>query len=59
MFKIEEDAYQDDLGFSLGTMGKSKSGRIRGPVVDSKTKARISKTLQVVAMSRTQFHRND
>ncbi|KAL3876972.1 hypothetical protein ACJMK2_034744 [Sinanodonta woodiana] len=43
--EIEEDAYQDDLGFSLGTLGKSRSGRVRGPVVDSKTKARISKTL--------------
>ncbi|KAL5019217.1 hypothetical protein ScPMuIL_004939 [Solemya velum] len=44
--EIEEDAYQDDLGFSLGAIGKSNSGGIRGPVVDSKTKARISKTLQ-------------
>lgn len=44
--EIEEDAYQEDLGFSLGTIGKSKTGRIRGPVVDSKTKARISKSLQ-------------
>ncbi|WAQ96549.1 PRP31-like protein, partial [Mya arenaria] len=44
--EIEEDAYQEDLGFSLGTMGKSKTGRIRGPIVDSKTKARISKSLQ-------------
>lgn len=44
--EIEEDAYQEDMGFSLGTLGKSKTGRIRGPVVDSKTKARISKTLQ-------------
>jgi len=47
VFQIEDDAYQEDLGFSLGTMGKSKSGRIRGPIVDSKTKARMSKTLQV------------
>ena len=47
--QIEEDAYQDDLGFSMGTLGsKAKSGRIRGPVVDSKTKARISKTLQTI-----------
>lgn len=46
--EIEEDAYQDDLGFTMGTLGsKAKSGRIRGPVVDSKTKARISKTLQM------------
>lgn len=44
--EIEEDAYQEDLGFSLGTMGKGKSGKVRGPPVDSKTKARISKTLQ-------------
>lgn len=44
--QIEEDAYQEDLGFSMGTMGKSSSGKIRGPPVDAKTKARISKTLQ-------------
>lgn len=44
--EIEDDAYQDDLGFSLGTLGKGKSGRVRGPPVDSKTKAKISKTLQ-------------
>lgn len=44
--EIEEDAYQEDLGFSLGNLGKKNSGRLRGPVVDSKTKARISKTLQ-------------
>lgn len=44
--EIEDDAYQEDLGFSLGTMGKGKSGKVRGPPVDSKTKARISKTLQ-------------
>ncbi|CAI9718804.1 Hypothetical predicted protein [Octopus vulgaris] len=44
--EIEEDAYQEDLGFSLGNIKRSKSGRVRGPVVDSKTKARISKTLQ-------------
>ena len=52
VLQIEEDAYQDDLGFSMGTLGsKAKSGRIRGPVVDSKTKARISKTLQVNLLS--------
>ena len=45
--QIEEDAYQDDLGFSVGNLGKKSSGRIRGPPVDSKTKARISKSLQV------------
>jgi len=44
--EIEEDAYQEDLGMSLGQMGKKSSGKIRGPLIDSKTKARISKTLQ-------------
>jgi len=47
LLQIEEEAYQDDLGLSLGTLGKSSSGRVRGPLIDSKTKARISKTLQV------------
>uniref|UniRef100_A0A1A9WE15 U4/U6 small nuclear ribonucleoprotein Prp31 n=1 Tax=Glossina brevipalpis TaxID=37001 RepID=A0A1A9WE15_9MUSC len=43
---IEEDAYQDDLGYSRGTIGKTGAGRIRLPQVDEKTKVRISKTLQ-------------
>jgi len=49
LLQIEEEAYQDDLGLSLGTLGKSTSGRVRGPLIDSKTKARISKTLQVIS----------
>ncbi len=44
--EIEDDAYQDDLGFSLGNLKKGGTGRLRGPPVDSKTKARVSKTLQ-------------
>lgn len=44
--EIEEDAYQEDLGFSLGHLGKSGSGRIRQAQVNEATKARISKTLQ-------------
>lgn len=44
--EIEDDAYQNDLGFSTGQMGKSASGRIRAPQIDEKTKVRISKTLQ-------------
>lgn len=43
--QIEEDAYQDDLGYSRGTIGKTGAG-IRLPLVDEKTKVRISKTLQ-------------
>ncbi|XP_062890941.1 U4/U6 small nuclear ribonucleoprotein Prp31 [Mobula hypostoma] len=44
--EIEEDAYQEDLGFSLGTLGKSGSGRVRAAQVNEATKARISKSLQ-------------
>ncbi|XP_015679146.1 U4/U6 small nuclear ribonucleoprotein Prp31-like, partial [Protobothrops mucrosquamatus] len=44
--EIEEDAYQEDLGFSLGHLGKSGSGRVRQIQVNEATKARISKTLQ-------------
>ncbi|KAH8370404.1 hypothetical protein KR093_003319 [Drosophila rubida] len=43
---IEEDAYQGDLGYSRGTIGKTGTGRIRLPQLDEKTKVRISKTLQ-------------
>lgn len=43
---IEEDAYQEDLGYTRGTIGKTGTGRIRLPQVDEKTKVRISKTLQ-------------
>lgn len=44
--EIEDDAYQEDLGFSSGVLGKSGKGRIRGPQIDEKTKVRISKALQ-------------
>lgn len=42
---IEDDAYQEDLGFTSGVLGKAGKGRIRAPQVDEKTKVRISKTL--------------
>nr|CAG4651828.1 EOG090X06EY [Triops cancriformis] len=44
--EIEEDAYQEDLGYSRGMLGKTGSGKVRGPTVDEKTKVRISKALQ-------------
>ncbi|KAL7305213.1 hypothetical protein TKK_0002599 [Trichogramma kaykai] len=43
---IETDAYQEDLGYTRGTIGKAGTGRIRLPQIDEKTKVRISKTLQ-------------
>lgn len=43
--QIEDDAYQEDLGYTRGTIGKAGAGRIRTPQVDEKTKVRISKTL--------------
>lgn len=44
--EIEDDAYQEDLGYSRGTIGKKTTGGIRMPQIDEKTKVRISKTLQ-------------
>lgn len=44
--EIEDDAYQDDLGYTRGAIGKKSTGRIRMPQIDEKTKVRISKTLQ-------------
>eukprot|EP00128_Syssomonas_multiformis_P002342 Colp12_sorted_trinity150504_noHs@22557 len=43
---IEEDKFQNDLGFSLGLVGKADQGRVRSAVVDSKTRVVISKRLQ-------------
>lgn len=44
--EIEDDAYQDDLGYTRGTIGKKGTGSIRAAQIDEKTKVRISKTLQ-------------
>ncbi|XP_065898925.1 U4/U6 small nuclear ribonucleoprotein Prp31-like [Dysidea avara] len=44
--EIEQDAYQDDLGFSTGWIGKSSSGKVRGPAASDKTQVSISKRLQ-------------
>ncbi|CAG7734961.1 unnamed protein product, partial [Allacma fusca] len=43
---IGDDAYQEDLGYNRGQMGKTGSGKVRMAQVDEKTKVRISKTLQ-------------
>lgn len=53
LVQIEDDAYQEDLGFSLGQLGKSGSGRVRQAQVNDATKARISKSLQVGAQARS------
>ena len=53
--EIEEDAYQDDLSFSLGQIGKSGAGRVRAAQVDSKTKARISQKLQKTVQKHNQW----
>jgi len=44
--EIEDDAYQEDLGYTRGNLGKGGTGRIRAAQIDEKTKVRISKTLQ-------------
>ena len=44
--EMEEDSYQDDLGYSRGQIGKGGAGRIRKVTVDDKTRVRLSKSLQ-------------
>lgn len=44
--EMEEDSYQDDLGYTRGQIGKGGAGRIRKVTVDEKTRVRLSKTLQ-------------
>uniref|UniRef100_A0A090XCP2 U4/U6 small nuclear ribonucleoprotein Prp31 n=1 Tax=Ixodes ricinus TaxID=34613 RepID=A0A090XCP2_IXORI len=46
--EIEEDAYQDDLGFSSGHIGKAGTGRIRAAQVDEKRpkSPHLQRTLQ-------------
>ena len=46
--EIEADAYQDDLGFSMGTLkkGGKGSGGIRSAQVNKATNARMSQKLQ-------------
>lgn len=53
--EIEEDAYQEDLSFSAGQIGKSGTGRVRAAQVDSKTKARISQKLQKTIQKQNQW----
>ena len=53
--EIEEDAYQDDLNFSTGQIGKGGNGRIRSAQIDSKTKARISQKLQKTIQKQNQW----
>ena len=46
--EIEQDAYQADLGFTTGQLGKGGvTGPVRGPTVDKKTEVSISKRLHV------------
>ncbi|XP_062507567.1 U4/U6 small nuclear ribonucleoprotein Prp31-like [Corticium candelabrum] len=44
--EVEDDPYQTEMGFNVGNVGKSGSGKVRAAVVDSKTQATISKRLQ-------------
>ncbi|XP_028396045.1 U4/U6 small nuclear ribonucleoprotein Prp31-like [Dendronephthya gigantea] len=43
--KIEEDMFQTDIGFSVGTQAKG-SGKVRAAAVDKKTQVSVSKRLQ-------------
>jgi U4/U6 small nuclear ribonucleoprotein PRP31 len=45
--ELEEDVYQNDLGYTRGNIGKSSiGGGIRMAAVDERTKVRISQTLK-------------
>ncbi|XP_065846428.1 U4/U6 small nuclear ribonucleoprotein Prp31-like [Oscarella lobularis] len=44
--EVEDDPYQSEMGFSVGNVGKSGTGKVRGPPVDAKTQATVSKRLQ-------------
>ena len=44
--QLGDDALQDDLGFSLGNIGKDGSGKVRGAVIDKKTALTLSKKVQ-------------
>merc|ERR1719481_547169 len=45
--ELEEDMYQNDLGYTRGNIGKGGiGGGIRAPQVDERTKVRISQTLK-------------
>jgi len=44
--QLGDDALQDDLGFSLGNIGKAGSGKVRGAVIDKKTALTLSKKVQ-------------
>ena len=44
--QLGDDALQDDLGFSLGNIGKDGTGKVRAAVVDKKTALTLSKRVQ-------------
>ena len=46
--ELEEDEYQEDLGFSRGNLGKggAAGGGVRAAPIDERTKVRISQTLK-------------
>ncbi|RMC13244.1 hypothetical protein DUI87_10778 [Hirundo rustica rustica] len=44
--EIEEDTYHEDLGFSLGHLGKASSNHVRQTQVNKDTKAQTRKTQQ-------------
>ncbi|KAK4875719.1 hypothetical protein RN001_012141 [Aquatica leii] len=48
---IEDDAYQEDLGYTRGTIGKSGAGRIRLPQVDEKLSTTVKKQVSGTASS--------
>ncbi|KAM3672046.1 LOW QUALITY PROTEIN: U4/U6 small nuclear ribonucleoprotein Prp31 [Ammospiza maritima maritima] len=55
--EVEEDIYQEELGFSLGHLGKASGGHLRQTLVNKATKARIRKALQRTLQKQSVIHR--
>lgn len=54
--ELEEDVMQEKMGFNLGQVktGPAAGGRLRGPTVDQKTRARMSQKLQKTMQKQNQ-----
>lgn len=46
--QIQEDVFQTSMGYGVGAIGQSGTGKIRNAQLDNKTKVSLSKRLQVI-----------
>ncbi|KAL9851363.1 LOW QUALITY PROTEIN: U4/U6 small nuclear ribonucleoprotein Prp31 [Geothlypis trichas] len=55
--EMEEDIYQEDLGFSLGHLGKASSGHMCQTMLREATKAQVRKALQRTLQKQSVIHK--